>query len=456
MNTKFQEHFKQLGYDHLTPIQEQVYQPILVGESVLGLSPTGSGKTVAFTIPMVEKLVPDAGTQVLVLEPSQELAMQTTSVMRDWAKLNDAKVLALTGGANVKRQIEKLKKRPEIVVGTPGRILNLLEDHKLKLHHLKSVIIDEADDLLQDTTLSSVRSILDQGSSDVQLTFFSATDTTVLHNLKKWFNLEPQLIDVRDIDTSSGEVRHRLLNVSQGKRNQMLNRLIHINHFKALVFFDQLIDLNRAYSYFRHNHVNNVASLTSNQNQMQRQKAISGFRKGQYKLLLTTDVAARGLDIAKLPAVINFGLPENANQYVHRVGRTGRMGEPGLVINFGNDHDFRNLKKLLADHDYDLKPTYFDHNQLVDRVTTKKMPAKSAVATTNPNAAVANTAATSQNSDASNEVTERHSDNHKQRKRSAKPVVNRQAEPTKKQIKHRNKKHLKNKGMRKKWRNNNK
>ncbi|MHA8138115.1 DEAD/DEAH box helicase [Lactobacillaceae bacterium Scapto_B20] len=462
MNIKFQEHFNRLGYDKLTPIQERVYQPILDGESILGLSPTGSGKTVAFTIPMVEKLVPGDGTQILVLEPSQELAMQTTAVMRDWAKLNDAKVLALTGGANVKRQIEKLKKRPEIVVGTPGRILNLLDDHKLKLHHLSSVIIDEADDLLQDTTLSSVRSILNQGPSDVQLTFFSATDTDVLHDLKKWFNVEVNVIDVRDIDTSSGEVKHRLLNVSQGKRNQMLNRLVHINNFKALVFFDQLIDLNRAYSYFRHNHVNNVASLTSNQNQMQRQKAISGFRKGQYKLLLTTDVAARGLDIAKLPAVVNFGLPQDANQYVHRVGRTGRMGEPGLVVNFGNDHDFRNLKKLLADHDYDLKPTYFDHNRLVDQVATKPSQAKTNETIGDSNIKSANVKVVEVKSNdgqptvAKPTVAEQPVSTGKQRKKTAKPTSQRKSTPTKKQLKHRNKKHLKNKGMRKKWRDSNK
>ncbi|MEJ6399607.1 DEAD/DEAH box helicase [Nicoliella lavandulae] len=447
MNSQFTDHFHQLGFDYLTPIQEQVYQPILDGQSVLGLSPTGSGKTVAFTMPIVEKLVPGDGTQVLVLEPSQELAMQTTAVMRDWAKLNDAKVLALTGGANVKRQIEKLKKRPEIVIGTPGRVLNLLEDHKLKLHRLQTVVIDEADDLLQDTTLTAVRDIINQGPSDVQLTFFSATDTDILHSLDKWFTNAPALIDVRDIDQSAGEVKHRLLNVSCGKRNQMLNRLLHINGFKALVFFDQLLDLNKAYSFFRHSHVNSVATLTSNMNQMQRQKAISGFRKGHYKLLLTTDVAARGLDIAKLPAVVNFDLPNESNQYVHRVGRTGRMGEPGLVVNFGNDHDFRDLKRLILDNGYDLKPTYFYKNKLVDEVIKptnndpKPHPVKQQSQSVEP---------------AAEKVATPTSATHKAAVRSNQSKVTSQPKSakrlTKKQIKHRNKKHLKNKGMRKKWR----
>ncbi|MBW1605370.1 DEAD/DEAH box helicase [Lactobacillus sp. Sy-1] len=451
MKTNFAEHFQKLGFDQQTPIQEQGYQPILDGQSVLGLSPTGSGKTVAFTIPIIEKLAPGDGTQVLVLEPSQELAMQTTSVMRDWAKLNDTKVLALTGGANVKRQIEKLKKRPEVVVGTPGRVLNLLDDHKLKLHQLKTVVVDEADDLLQDTTLTSVREIINQGPSDVQLTFFSATDTPILHELKKWFNVEPDLIDVRAIDKSAGAVKHRLLTVSRGKRNQMLNRLIHINGFKALVFFDQLLDLNKAYSYFRHNHVTNVASLTSNMNQMQRQKAISGFRKGHYKLLLTTDVAARGLDIAKLPAVVNFDLPAEANQYVHRVGRTGRMGEPGLVVNFGNDHDFRDLKRLVLDNGYDLKPTFFYKNNLVDKVVSNQPEAsstpkqKSTKISNDDESPKKSLADTPKEPSGANPV----------RKVKAKQLTNKQhsAKPTKKQIKHRNKKHLKNKGMRKKWRN---
>ncbi|UQS86397.1 DEAD/DEAH box helicase [Nicoliella spurrieriana] len=458
MKTNFAQHFTQLGFDQLTPIQEQVYQPIIDGQSIVGLSPTGSGKTVAFTIPIIEQLMPREGTQVLILEPSQELAMQTTSVMRDWAKLNDAKVLALTGGANVKRQIEKLKKRPEVVVGTPGRVLNLLDDHKLKLHHLKTVVIDEADDLLQDTTLSSVREILNQGPSDVQLTFFSATDTEILHSLKKWFNVEPQLIDVRKIDHSAGEVKHRLLNVSRGKRNQMLNRLTHINGFKALVFFDQLLDLNRAYSFFRHNHVNNVASLTSNMNQMQRQRAITGFRKGHYKLLLTTDVAARGLDIAKLPAVVNFDLPNEANQYVHRVGRTGRMGEPGLVINFGNDHDFRDLKRLVLDNGYDLEPTFFYKNQLVDHVPAQKPGhANKATQSVKSVESIANDKADSRSkTTVEKEKKVAKSDQNVTHKALVNTPLPDSAHPTKKQMKRRNKKHLKNKGMRKKWRNANK
>lgn len=193
----------------------------------MGLAPTGSGKTVAFTLPALANLLPGDGTQLIVLEPSQELAIQTSRVMRDWAKLLDLQVLALTGGANVKRQTERLKKRPEVIVGTPGRVLNLVTDRKLKLHLVSLLIVDEADDLLTGETLDTVRSIAQAAPADVQLGFFSATDTPILHELDQWFGQTVERIDVREQDQTQGVVRHGLLQVGMGKRDQMLKRLLH-------------------------------------------------------------------------------------------------------------------------------------------------------------------------------------------------------------------------------------
>ncbi|HIW72601.1 MAG TPA: DEAD/DEAH box helicase [Candidatus Levilactobacillus faecigallinarum] len=445
MLEQYQAHFKALGYDAPTAIQSAVYGPLAGDQNVLGLAPTGSGKTVAFTLPALANLLPGDGTQLLVLEPSQELAIQTSRVMRDWAKLLDLKVVALTGGANVKRQTERLKKRPEVIVATPGRLLNMIQDKKLKVHLVSLIIVDEADDLLTGETLETVRAVAQAAPADVQLGFFSATDTAILHELDKWFGQEVTRIDVRDQDNTQGQVRHGLLEVGMGKRDQMLKRLTALPNFRALVFFKQSNTLRHTATKFYHDHVS-AASLTSDLRQVQREKALQDFRQGRIKLLLTTDVAARGLDIPKLPAVINYDLPQSVNEYVHRVGRTGRMGEPGQVISLGDDHDLRNLKKLLKETDYTFTPVYFQGKAL----TTERPVAVKPAATAEPGTpATAPTKAT--------QVGTAPVAGTKPAAAKAAAVTKTQAAaatqntPKPKNKKHKNR-HSKNKGMRKKWR----
>lgn len=361
----FQEHFKELGFKQPTVIQTAVFDALSQDRSVLGIAPTGSGKTIAFTLPILPKVMPKQGVQILVLSPSQELGVQTANVMREWARLLDIKVLALTGGANMHRQVDKLKAHPEVVVGTPGRVLHLIDTGHLKLGKLQTMIVDEADDMLQDETLAVIEDIERTTPMTAQLGFFSATRTKTLDELSYMFGRDIVEYDVRHEDHSQGVVRHANLQVSRTHQPDMLRKLSHIKDFRALVFFNQIKTLNYVAARLRHEHVS-VAVLGGNQRQTEREKALRMFRKRQLKLLLTTDVVARGLDIEKLPTVVNYDLPTNPLTYVHRVGRTGRQGEPGMVINFGNDHDLRDLKKLLADTDYTLKPIYFYHNQLID------------------------------------------------------------------------------------------
>ncbi|UQS85588.1 DEAD/DEAH box helicase [Apilactobacillus apisilvae] len=438
MLQQFEKYFKKLGYEQPTLIQSKVYPLIEKNHSVLGLSPTGSGKTVAFLMPSLANLKPNEGSQLMIIEPSQELAIQTARIARNWANLLGLKVLALTGGANIKRQTERLKKHPEVIVGTAGRLKNLIDDKKLKTHLFKTLIIDEADDLLQGETLTTVREIVDSMMSEIQLEFFSATETEILKELGHWFgNREIHIIDVRSEDHTQGEVKHGLMQVLRGNRNKMLARFQHISEFKALVFFNQTVDLNKTYSYFIHNHYTGVAKLTSDQNQNKREKAMNDFRLGRIKLLFTTDVAARGLDVPKLPAVVNYDLPDQAIEYIHRVGRTGRMGENGLVINFGDDHDLRDLKNLLKGYDYDLNPIYFFKNKIVDEIPESFIKAEK-------------------------ERKQREAIKRQENKKSAQnkvipspKKVNRtkhiESNPSKKSKK--KNKHTKNKGMRKKWRN---
>lgn len=438
MQLEFEQHAQKLGYQSQTAIQTAVFEPLVNGNSVLGIAPTGSGKTVAFTVPLLERVVPGEFTQLIVLEPTAELASQTSQVMADWAKVTDVAVLSLLGGANIKRQVEKLKGHPEVVVGTPGRILNLIELGKLKVNRVTTIVVDEADNLLSEDSFDQVRSIVDHAPTDVQLGFFSATTNQVLNELNKWFIPTVSTFDVRDIDDTQGEVQHQSLVVSNGKKSQMLIRLLHQPKFKALVFFNQTATLEKTASFLRHNHVA-VGKLTADQRQTARQKAISDFRKGKLRLLLTTDVAARGMDIAELPTVINYDLPNDERLYVHRSGRTGRMGHSGQVINFGDDHDLRDLKRLIKGAGYELVKVYFTNNQL----TTTRPQSNGKVDTTNtPKTTKVTTS--SQAGNKADTFTKAAAAPKKKRTESAKTVTPTVPSTKKKH----NKKHSKRKGMR--------
>ncbi|GKS80549.1 helicase [Ligilactobacillus pabuli] len=365
MNPKFVEEFEKEKFTELSPIQSAVYEPLAAGKNVVGYAPTGSGKTLAYTMPLLETLLPKDGTQLLVLVPSQELAIQVNNVMGRFASLLGMKSIAVIGGANVKRQYEKLKKRPEIVVGTPGRVLSVINEKKLKMHQLTACVIDEADQMLADEeSLALCREIVGHAKADVQVAFFSATDSKNLTDVHHWFGIEPEVIDVRQIDQTQGHVVHYLIESPVRKRVDMLRKLANLDDFAGLVFFDSTTQVKDAAEKLAFQHVA-VGELSSGQSSQQRKQALTKLRKRQIKLLLTTDVAARGLDIVALPAVVNFDVPRDLNTYIHRSGRTGRMGAEGVVINLGNDHDLRQFKQLARDEGYDLQTGYVYQHQIV-------------------------------------------------------------------------------------------
>lgn len=352
MNPKFEEQFRQEGFTEPTLIQKYVYPKLAEGKNVVGLAPTGSGKTLAYSLPLLEKILPKDGSQLLIMAPSQELAAQLTNTIRPWAKLIDLSVIGLLGGANVKRQIEKLKKHPEVVIGTPGRLLNLINLKKLKLHKIESIVIDEADEMLGDEdSLNDVREIVGHCPSEAQISFFSATEAPIFSELHRWFGVDVERIDVRKEDNTRGEVTNYMIETPTRKRTEMLRRLGHVDDFYALVFFKQTATLRDVAEKLLHMKVP-VAILSSEQRQVDRQKSLRQLRKREIKFVLTTDVAARGLDLPDLPAVVNYDLPKDTNTYIHRAGRTGRMGADGIVVNLGNEHDLRLFKQLMSGTDF--------------------------------------------------------------------------------------------------------
>ncbi|KRM21004.1 DEAD/DEAH box helicase [Latilactobacillus graminis] len=377
----FQALWDEQGFTAMSPIQEAVYQPLKKDESILGLAPTGSGKTLAFSLPLLEKIMPGEGLQVLILAPSQELVIQTRDVIQPYAKAIDCTVQAITGKANIKRQIERLKAKPEIIVATTGRLLELSEQRKVKFHTLQAIIMDEADELLTDSGLSETRHIVQEAPADVQLGFFSATSTDSLLELETWFGVPIKTIDVRGIDQTGGEVLHAFIPTGNAQKVNVLRHLAHQKHFRGLVIFNQSAQLLKAAQTLKHQKVT-YAALSGQGRQTERQKALKDFREGKIQLLLATDVAGRGLDITDLPYVINFDVPNAKITYIHRAGRTGRMGRDGTVLTLGNQHDGRNLRKLLAP-EYDLVTRYLvgDHLEAEKPVAPAGL-VTSAVATT--------------------------------------------------------------------------
>ncbi len=375
----FQALWQQAGFTEQTLIQKRVYQPLKQGVNLIGLAPTGSGKTLAFGLPLLETLVPGDGVQLLILSPSQELAIQTRNVLQPYAKAVDLNVVGITGNANVKRQKEQLKRHPEVIVGTAGRMVELVNAGNLKLHALTTIVVDEADELLRDPGLDQVRALTMAAPADVQMAFFSATASAMFNELDKWFGIEAETIDVRQEDHTQGAVQHLFVQTDNAHRVEWLRALAHLDDFSALVFFNNNGTLEKVASILHHQAVK-FAVLSRNDRSINRANALAAFRKHKVTFLLVTDLAGRGLDLKKLPAVINYSAPKRAEAYIHRAGRTGRMGNKGYVVTLGDDHDRRDLKKLVPQ--YDIKRGY-----LVDGKLTTEAPAKNPEADAAPQAA---------------------------------------------------------------------
>lgn len=362
---EWQEKWEQESFKAPTNIQEQMFGPLKNGESVLGISPTGSGKTLAFLLPLLLNVEKGEGNQLLILLPSQELASQVAEVVREWIKPLDIKIQTIIGGANVSRQIERLKKRPEVLVGTPGRVLELIKTKKIKAHLINALVLDEVDDLVAQEDYNAAKSIMKSVMADTQIVAVSATGQVIIPEIDTLFRQKPAIIDVTKTDDTKGIIKHHYLITPTRKRSDNLRRLAHVEGFKALVFFNQLSELGVAserldFLGIRHR------TLASDQHQTERKRAIEDFENNKVSLLLTTDIGARGLDFSDLYYVVQYDMSINAENYVHRSGRVGRMGKAGEVITLVNDRDVRELRKMMRQLDNEVSEIFVSHSQIVE------------------------------------------------------------------------------------------
>lgn len=366
--SNWQKKWEEASFREPTPIQTQLYPLLTEGKSVLGISPTGSGKTLAYLLPLLQTVTKGKGTQLLVLLPSQELASQVAKVTRDWATEQELFVQTIVGGANVKRQLERLKKRPEVIVGTPGRILELIKTKKIKSHLVNTIVLDEVDDLVADQEYNATKNILKSVLADTQIVAVSATGQVILPELDSLFREHPEVVDVTSEDTSKGDIIHGYIATPTRKKTDVLRRLAHVPNFRGLVFFNQVSELgvvSERLAYLGINH----RTLASDQHQVERKRAIDDFSKNRVPLLLTTDLGARGLDFDGLDYVIQHDVPRDAKDYIHRSGRVGRMGRSGTVLSLVNEGERKELQRLLREYDLTTTELFATHGAvLAERV----------------------------------------------------------------------------------------
>ncbi|KRN04477.1 DEAD/DEAH box helicase [Holzapfeliella floricola] len=369
-NENIQTILKEQEITETTEIQSRSYQSIKDGASVIGLSPTGTGKTYAYGLPLIEKATPGDYQSIIILEPTNELAVQVRDALQPFAKAQGLQTMALVGSGNRKRQIENLKKKkPEIVIATLGRLFDMVTENKIKPEKATALVLDEADDLLVLDSIDMIGSFSDDMPEDSQILLFGATDSETTRNPEEVFGNAFILVDVRP-DITKNNIHHRFLKVSNDNKLDVLTRLSSVDDFSAIVFFSSTDSLERVAQTMSHRSLK-FGVLANKENKMQRQRAISDLQKGNIDAIFATDIASRGMDIKNLKYVVNYDLPKTQESYIHRAGRTGRMDAEGTVISMGNNHDFRDLKKQANLGDQLQKIYLVGHHLTIDKPFSK-------------------------------------------------------------------------------------
>jgi len=329
----WQSALNSLGLTAPTPVQEAVWEPFRSGRDLVVRSGTGTGKTLAYLLPLFQGLDPaQKDLQGLVLVPTQELAVQIQRVMEALGRGSEVRTLLLMGGVNLARQVEMLKAKPHLVVGTPGRVLELLEKKKITGHFLKTVVLDEVDRLVDRQSLADVRAILKTTLKTRQTALFSASLAPAALAAAAEFLRDPVEVHLDARAPIPATIAHwRLASDLQGK-GDLLRKLVHaLGPARILVFLNRPDQVENLTARLRH-HGLAAEGLHGTLGKQERQRALEAFAKGTATLLVSSDLAARGLDIPSVTHVVHFDIPEEAQDYQHRCGRTGRAGKPGVSV----------------------------------------------------------------------------------------------------------------------------
>jgi ATP-dependent RNA helicase RhlE len=318
-----------MGYSEPTPIQSRAIPSVLGGRDLMGSAQTGTGKTAAFALPLLSLLKSHGRMRCLVLEPTRELAAQVEIAFKDYARFFDVEIGMIQGGVGFGAQKQMLQKGVDVLVATPGRLLDFMEEGVVDLASIEYLVLDEVDRMLDMGFLPQVRRIVEKCPKQRQTLFFSATLPPEIEGLTKWVLKDPEIISIGERRSPAETVTHALYPVAKDQKFELLLALLEKTQYHSVIVFTatkvmadrvaaRLLDLQHP-----------VACMHADRSQSERTEALEGFKSGKYEVLVATDVAARGLDIASVSHVINFDVPGHPEDYVHRIGRTGRAQQEG-------------------------------------------------------------------------------------------------------------------------------
>jgi superfamily II DNA/RNA helicase len=371
----------EMGYESMTPIQAQAIPVVLTGQDVMGAAQTGTGKTAAFSLPLLQRLLKheNASTsparhpvRALVLLPTRELADQVAQQVKLYAQYTQLRSTVVFGGMDMKPQTAELKKGVEVLVATPGRLLDHIEAKNVVLNQVEYVVLDEADRMLDIGFLPDLQRILSHLPKQRTTLLFSATFSPEIRRLANSYLQNPITIEVARPNETASTVTQRFISVSDDDKRRALVQLLKDNAVtQAFVFVNSKLGCARLTRALERDGLKATA-LHGDKSQDERLKALDAFKRGEVQLLVCTDVAARGLDIKDVPAVFNFDIPFNAEDYVHRIGRTGRAGASGLAVSFVTPGDQRllgDVEKLIKKK-AELEAIEFDDDRPRGRINT--------------------------------------------------------------------------------------
>lgn len=340
------------GYENPTPVQTQAIPLVLAGHDLLAGSQTGTGKTAGFTLPMLQNLMKRGhkGVRALVLAPTRELALQVEESVRELAKYLPLKSAAIFGGVNIKSQIRVLNQGINIIIATPGRLLDLVNQKIINLAHVEILVLDEADRMLDMGFIHDIRRILKLLPAKRQNLLFSATFSEEIKRLASGILHAPKMIEATKPNSTVSLINQVVHPVDTKRKTELLSMLIKTNNWQqVLVFMRTKHSANKLVSKLEGAGIK-AAAIHGNKSQSARIKALDDFKKGAVRVLVATDIAARGIDIDQLPHVVNFDLPNIPEDYVHRIGRTGRAGNSGEAVSLVSidEHEYlRDIERLL-------------------------------------------------------------------------------------------------------------
>jgi ATP-dependent RNA helicase RhlE len=347
------------GYTSMTPIQAKAIPIVLEGRDVMGAAQTGTGKTAAFTLPLLQRMMSHENAsasparhpvRALVLTPTRELAVQVAENVAKYAKRSSLRSMVVFGGVDMKPQTAELKAGVEVLIATPGRLLDHIEAKNCALHQVEYVVLDEADRMLDIGFLPDLQRILSYLPKQRQTLLFSATFSPEIRKLAQSYLQDPVTVEVAQRNATATNVEQHFYSVSDDDKRRAVRQILRDRTLsQALVFVNSKLGAARLARSFERDGLK-TAALHGDKSQDERLKSLAAFKAGEVDLLVATDVAARGLDIADLPAVFNFDVPFNAEDYVHRIGRTGRAGASGLAVTLVARDDTRlvaDIEKLI-------------------------------------------------------------------------------------------------------------